>query len=180
MRIQKENSIALLIDIQEKLFPSVHHGDALIENVQKLLAGLRVLQVPIIYSEQYPKGLGGTLESLRNNLVDATYVTKTSFSCCAAEDFIPTLEQYARKVVLVMGIETHICVQQTVLDLLEKEYQPVVVADCVSSRKDYNKEIALERMRQEGAVITTVESILYEMMGSAKAPEFKQILEIIK
>ncbi len=180
MKILKEHSVALVIDIQEKLFPPMAEGDVTLQAVQKLIQGLKVLSVPLIYSEQYPQGLGVTLPALQPLLVGAKYLTKSSFSCCQAADFIPALELYNRRNVLISGIEAHICVLQTVLDLIDRGYQPIVVADCITSRQLFHKEVAIERMRQEGAIITTVESLLYEMMGTAKDAAFKEILNIIK
>ncbi len=180
MRILKEDSVALIIDIQEKLFPVMSESEKLLQNCLKLIDGLKVLSVPLIITQQYTKGLGPTLPSVSAKINGFSYYEKTAFSCLdepAVEDKLALINKHN---VVLCGIETHVCVLQTCIDLLEKGYKPVVVEDCVSSRNLNDRNVALERMRMEGAVITTYESLLFEMTRRAGSEIFKQISGIVK
>ncbi|HER09089.1 MAG TPA: hydrolase [Bacteroides sp.] len=180
MRIEKEESAGLVIDIQERLFPHMDQHALLLENMLVLLKGLAALEVPVLLTEQYPKGLGPTLEEIRQSPGIPVPIIKGAFSCCDEPAFRMTLEQTARRKVIICGIEAHVCVLQTVIDLLEYGYVPVVVADCISSRKAGDKELALERMRTEGAVVTSMESILFELARVSGTEEFKTISRLVK
>jgi nicotinamidase-related amidase len=180
MRLTKQDSIGLIIDMQEKLFPHMLNQELLEENIQKLLRGLDVMDIPVLVTQQYTKGLGETLETVTGNIADFKYTEKKSFSCCKAGDFVRQLKDYDRTYVIVAGIESHVCVLQTVLDLKVMGFVPVVLEDCVSSRNQNDKEIAVARMRSEGAIISTVESVLFELCQTAEAEEFKTISKIVK
>jgi nicotinamidase-related amidase len=180
MRIPVEQSVALIIDIQEKLFPHMQEWQVLLENCRKLIRGLTVLNVPFILTEQYPEGLGPTIEPLKILLPDTEPLEKISFSCCNNEKFNVALAMLKRKKVIIAGIEAHVCITQTVVDLLEQTYQPVVIEDCISSRKMNDKVIAVQRMRQEGTIISTCESILFELCRQAGSEKFKAISRIVK
>jgi len=180
MKVIKENTLAVLIDFQERLFPHMQNQDALKQNTVRLIRGLQALQVPLIVTQQYTKGLGETISDFCNTIGDFDPVEKISFSCCGNGDFMDQLEWQNKKFVIIAGIEAHVCVLQTVLDLLSGEYVPVVAADCISSRKAYDKEVAIERMRDEGAIITTYESILFELVEAAGTDVFKAISKIVK
>ncbi|MBN2613335.1 MAG: isochorismatase family protein [Bacteroidales bacterium] len=131
-------------------------------------------------TQQYTKGLGETVSELGQHLGDMRKIEKLSFSCCGEPVFLQQLESTGKKTVIVAGIETHVCVLQTVLDLLELGYQPVIVEDCTSSRKFNDKKIALERMRDEGTIITTFESLLFELCKVAGNEKFKAISKLVK
>lgn len=180
MRILKENTAALIIDMQERLFPHIYQNQQLQKNCAILIKGLKLLEIPLLLTEQYSKGLGATIAPIQILLEENTPLEKMAFSCCGSEDFMKNLQAVNKKFVVICGIEAHVCVQQTVIDLLEKNYQPVVIADCISSRKEADKNIALERMRQAGAVITSYESILFELCRVAGTEQFKQISKLVK
>jgi nicotinamidase-related amidase len=180
MRILKENSAGLIIDIQEKLFPFIFENEQLTRNTQILIEGLKVLDVPLIVTQQYTKGLGETITPVAESLGDFKYLEKTAFSCCDDNGFNIELAETNRKFIIITGIETHVCVLQTTIDLLEKNFIPVVVEDCVSSRRLNDKNFAIERMRREGAVITTYESILFELLRYSGTDQFKAISKLVK
>ena len=176
MRIEREQTAALVIDYQEKLVPVMHEEKSLIQNSSILLAGLQLLGVPMVITQQYTKGLGMTVEEIVDAAGTKEYVDKISFS--ALECVKDQIQD--KKFIVVCGIEAHICVLQTVLDLIAEGYTPVVVADCVSSRKANDKKIALKRMRDEGAIVTTYESILFELLKVAGTEESKRIQRLVK
>jgi nicotinamidase-related amidase len=180
MRILKEESCGLVIDIQERLFPHIHQREILEKNTEILIKGLRILEVPILVTEQYRKGLGLTIPSVQSALIEFNAIEKMAFSCCDNNDFISSLKILNRKNIIISGIETHVCVLQTVMDLITQGYQPVVVEDCVSSRKENDKKMAIHRMRQAGAVISTYESILFELARISGTDKFKAISKLVK
>ena len=180
MRILKEHTSAIVIDIQERLFPHIYDHKALEKNVNILIQGLNLLKIPVIVTEQYRKGLGPTIESVSGNLIDFHPIEKMSFSCCDESKFLKDLMLKNSKHVIIAGIETHVCVLQTVIDLVDNGFHPVVVEDCVSSRKANDKHMAIERMRSEGAIISTYESILLEICRIAGNDTFKAISQLIK
>ena len=180
MRILRENTTGLIIDIQERLFPYIHENEKISKNTSILIQGLKVLGVPIVVTQQYTKGLGSTLPELVEVLETGDYLEKVAFSCCDDGGFMDELKGLARNFVVIAGIESHVCVLQTTIDLLEKGFQPVVVEDCVSSRSPNDKSIAVQRMRAEGAMITTYESILFELLRYSGTSEFKEISRLVK
>ena len=176
MRILGEEAIALVVDYQEKLVPVMSEREVLIDRSQILLQGLKILSIPMIITQQYTKGLGTTVESLVAIVGTEDYIEKISFSAYEqVKDHIA-----GKKFVIVCGIESHICVLQTVIDLAAAGYVPVVVEDCISSRQKNDKEIALRRMSQEGAIITTSESLLFELLRVAGTDTSKKIQRLIK
>lgn len=176
MRIERENTVALVIDYQEKLVPVMQNKEALIHNAGILLEGLRVLEVPMIITQQYTKGLGTTVKEITDAIGHDEYVEKISYS---AYELVKEQIQ-GKRFVIVCGIESHICVLQTVIDLVAEGYVPVVVEDCISSRKANDKEVALERMKKEGAILTTYESILFELLKAAGTDTSKKIQRLIR
>lgn len=180
MRILRDQTAAVMIDIQEKLYPVMYNKEALLDRLVILVKGLKLLKIPVVAAQQYTKGLGETIEPLRSLFSDFTIVEKTCFSCCDEPVLMDEITALDKKSIIVAGIESHVCVLQTVTDLLEKGYTPVVIADCISSRNPYDKEIAVERMRSEGAVITTCESILFELCRTSGAEEFRSISKLVK
>ena len=180
MRIIKDETTAVIIDVQERLQPHMQNSDALTHNIITLVQGLKILGVPTLLTQQYTKGLGPTIEPLAQELGAVSAIEKVCFSCCDEPVFIQALEKLGRRFIIVAGIEAHICVLQTVLDLVSAGYTPIVVENCLSSRKENDKRVAVGRMRQEGAIITTVESILFELCRFAGNDTFKAISKLIK
>ncbi|MFN8578982.1 MAG: hydrolase [Candidatus Sericytochromatia bacterium] len=181
MRILKDDTLAVVIDIQERLFPHIYEHDKLLENCIKLISGLQTLEIPLVITEQYTKGLGFTLEPIIKQLENSYKpIEKIDFSCYGSEDFAQILKKYNKRNIIIFGIETHVCVLQTTLDLLENGYNPIIIEDCVSSRKINDKNIAINRMRQEGAIISSLESILFELCRKAGSDNFKSISKLVK
>lgn len=180
MRIDREDSTALVVDIQEKLFPHMFQKELFLQRCLVLLEGLKILGIPVIRTEQYPRGLGPTLREIHQVVKPEASMEKISFSCCDEPDFRMALEQSGRKKILICGIETHVCILQTALDLLHAGYLPVIVTDCVSSRREEDKRVALQRMGQEGAILTTSESLLFELTRFAGTEQFKAISKLVK
>jgi nicotinamidase-related amidase len=180
MRILFEDTAAVVVDIQERLLPHIYKWEETLQNCLKLIEGLQVLSVPLVVTQQYTKGLGNTDASIVNKITEFSYIEKISFSCYGEPKFRDRIKSLGKKSIILCGIETHVCILQTCLDLIDEGYQPVVVEDCVSARKPNDKVIAIERMRQEGARITTLESILFELTQCAGTDTFKQISRIVK
>ena len=180
MRIHPEDTAAVVVDIQERLLPHIHQWEQTLQNCLKLIDGLQVLSVPLLVTQQYTKGLGPTDPSIVNKISGFSHIEKNTFSCCGEPVFMEKLSLLQKKYIILCGIETHVCVLQTCIDLLEEGYMPVVVEDCVSSRKPNDKAIAIGRMRQEGARVTTLESILFELTRSAGTDTFKSISKLVK
>ena len=175
-----QDASLLIVDVQGKLARLMHEKEALFENLQKLIKGVQVLNVPILWVEQNPAGLGPTIPEIAGLLADVTPISKMSFNSCRNAQFVVTLEALNRRQVLIAGIETHICVYQTAASLLDMGYEVQVVADAVSSRKPGNQTIGLERMRDAGATLTSVETALFELLEVAEGDAFKAILDIVK
>jgi len=178
MRIKAEDTQLLMVDIQEKLFPHIESQDALRKKVITLLEGVKTLDVPIRAARQYPKGLGNTIQELTEYFPQ--YYDKITFSCCGSEKLLEELHKTGRKNIIITGIEAHICVLQTVIDLKALGFTPIVVVDAIGSRDRREYEIALKRMEAEGAVLTTVESILFELCYAAGTEQFKIISRLVK
>lgn len=172
----------LVIDIQEKLLPLILHHDRAVQSCTKLLNGVSVFSVPVVVTEQYPKGLGKTVSPIGDicRAGDSRVIEKPTFSAWAEPAVREVLLALDRPQIIVVGIEAHVCVQQSVLDLVSRDYDVFVCADAVGSRGRFDYERALERMRQEGAWVTTVESVLFELCHRCDTPEFKRMLEVIK
>ena len=154
--------------------------EALLKKCLMLIEGLKVLNVPLVITEQYPKGLGSTIEEISALLGQDPVIEKIAFSCCDEPAVMQNAAMLHRKTIIICGIEAHVCVLQTVVDLHAAGYTAVVAEDCISSRSPEDKRVALERMRAEGAVITTCESILFELARVAGTDEFKTISRLVK
>jgi nicotinamidase-related amidase len=175
-------TVLLLVDVQGRLARIMHDQASLFNSLEVLIKGMQILEVPIIWMEQIPSKLGGTVEEIRS-LMDATGaapIAKDCFSCCNEPKFMESLTALSRKQVLITGIESHICVFQTTCDLIDKGYDVQVVSDCVSSRTLENKNIGLQRMMQCGASITSVEMALFELMKYARGDHFKKMVSLVK
>ena len=180
MRVLREQTAGLVIDIQEKLFPFISGHESLALNAGILIKGLQALQVPIIVTEQYTRGLGPTIQPVQQLISNEQPIEKLAFSCCDEPVFMKHLAALDKKFIIISGIESHVCVLQTTLDLLERNYVPVVVEDCISSRRLNDKILAVNRMRRSGAIITTYESILFELLRFSGTEEFKAISKLVK
>jgi nicotinamidase-related amidase len=175
-----DNTVLVVVDVQEKLSRAMHEKEALLESTVKAVAGARILGLPVIRTEQNPNGLGPTVPEVAELLSDSPVVTKLSFSCCGEPNFLEQLAALNRRQVLVLGIESHVCVYQTVADLLEDGYEVQVIADAVSSRTPENKAIGLARCKELGASITSAETALFELLKKAEGDKFKQMLKVVK
>ena len=180
MKIKAEDCVFVQVDVQEKLFPHISNKEELEKNLLILIKGLKLHNIPIIVNEQYKKGIGETISSLKELTDSYPHFEKTTFSCCGNEDGLAAIKVTGKKFVILAGIETHVCVLQTALDLLEEGLQPVLVTDCVNSRKEKDKEMAIMRLVQAGVIPTTYESLLFELTVNAKNPSFKEISSLVK
>lgn len=178
-----QHSQLLIIDIQERL-ASAMPADILanvIKNNTILLNAAEELDIPVIHSEQYPKGLGNTVNAIAEQIPkESSALTKTSFSCSDAEGFNDLIAKHKRQQIIISGIESHICVLQSAIQLQHKGYAVYVVEDAVCSRKKLNHKNAIERLRQSGVIITNAESVIFEWLRDAKHPKFKTISNLIK
>lgn len=172
------DSALLVIDVQEKLVPRIAGADVLLKNIAFLIDGARLLDVPVTATEQYPKGLGPTVPELASRL--PTRPDKVAFSCCAIPAVVEGFQQAARPKVVLAGIETHVCVMQTALDLLARDFRVYIPVDAVGSRYPIDHEHALRRLEKAGAIITTSETTVFEWLGGANHPRFKQISVLIQ
>ncbi len=170
----------VLVDVQTKLAPAMHDKEVLLVNLERLVRGVRILGVPILWTEQNPVGLGSTLPEFADLLPDQKPVSKFSFSCCGSEQFRNELNALKRKNLLIAGIEAHVCVYQTAADLIHLQYEVQIVADAVASRTPENKRIGLEKSKSVGASLTSTETVLFELLKDAKNEKFKEIVKIVK
>lgn len=180
MRILKEHTVGLVIDIQERLVPVMEESEQFIENCQKLIQGLQILGLPLVVTQQYTKGLGETVGEIKSVISNFEYIEKMSFSCFDEPVVAEKLAYSSAENVIICGIESHVCVLQTAIDLKGAGYNPIVVMDCVSSRSLDNVDLAAERFRHEGILMTSLESILFELTRSSDAAEFKEISKLVK
>ncbi len=190
-RIKREDVVLVVVDFQGKLLPAVRKREELEETMVRLIQGCRVLGTDIIVTEQYPKGLGRTVPAIDAALTEPLFegevpaaqytpIEKTAFSAMRDAAFVEKLQAIGKKTVLLCGIEAHICTQQLCMDLLEEGYNVFVIEDGISSRSKHNKKVACTRMTAAGAVLTTYEAALYEMLERKDSPAFKMISKIVK
>ena len=170
--LDRDRAALVVVDVQEAFRPAVQDFDDVVENTRRLMEGAKVLGIPVIVTEQYPKGLGRTVEELG----EVSAVEKSCFSAARADGF----ELDGRDQALICGIETHVCVSQTAHDLLERGVEVHVAADAVTSRTDANRQVGLHKMEQSGAIVTSVETALFELLGAAGSEEFKQVQRLVK
>ena len=180
MRIEREKSIGLIIDIQDRLFPVMDGKENLLSNCIRLIEGLQILGIPLTVTQQYTRGLGSTLNEISVLIPQFSPIEKNTFSCMDEPVFAVYLSNSGKTNVIICGIESHVCVLQTAVDLRENGYHPIVIADCVSSRKTEEKQIALNRFLSEGIRVSTAESILFELTRTAGTAEFKAISKLVK
>ena len=182
VNLTREETALLVVDVQERLFSVMEPGrrDATVKNIKILVAAAQRLGLPLLVSEQYPKGLGHTLPELKEGFVGVEPVEKVTFSCCAAEGFSDRLRGSGARNVIVTGIETHVCVLLTALDLLGAGYAVYVPADAVCSRARENYEIALSQLKDAGAVITSTETLFFQLLGRSDTDDFRALQHLIK
>ena len=178
--LTKETTGLIVIDIQGKLANIVDNSELLISNSEKLIKGAQTLNLPVLWLEQNPDKLGRTTPDLYDILVPITPISKYTFDACGEQVFIQKLRDANITTWLLCGIETHICVYQTALSLINLGFDVEIVADCVSSRTEFNKELAIAKLASKGVDITSLEMCLYELLVDCRTAEFKEILRLIK
>jgi nicotinamidase-related amidase len=175
--VKRSDCVLLVVDVQDRLIDTIAEHAAVVQSIKSLVKAAQTLGIPILATEQ--EKLGNTVPDIKSLLTSNT-LPKITFSCCGDATFLSNLNATHRKVVIVSGIETHICVVQTALDLLKHGFRVLVVRDATSSHAIIDRETAFERVRDAGAIITTTEAIIYELTEKAGTREFKKILEIVK
>ncbi|HXZ42816.1 MAG TPA: hydrolase [Terriglobales bacterium] len=180
--LEAEHCALIVIDIQQKLLPPIFEKDRLVKNSQLLIRLAGILKIPTLMSTQYAKGLGKTVPEIASLLPETEAIDKQMFSCFGSDVFCSVLKRLPgnRNTILLCGMESHICVTQTALGALREGYIVHVASDAVSSRTEWNWHIGLERMRAAGAVISSTEMIIYELLRSSGAPAFKELLPYLK
>jgi isochorismate hydrolase len=179
-RLKRDDSLLIIVDIQERLAVAMSEKERVVINTRHLIEASKLLNVPLLVTEQYPKGLGPTVPELKEALTMTPPIEKLTFSCCGETFFVEAVEETNRKQIILVGMETHVCVLQTCIDLLSAGYTVHVVADAICSRSDYNYRTAIEYMRDAGAVITCTETVLFQLLEKAGSEEFKAISKRIK
>ena len=178
--LEVQNCCLIVVDVQGTLAQLMTDKDALFKNIQILIQAARILEIPILWCQQVPEALGPTLPEIAGLLAGTAPIDKASFSCCGEEKFNAELNSLAREQVLLCGIETHVCIYQTAMDLMEGGLDVTILADAVSSRTARNREIAMTRLAGEGAHVSSTEMALFELLKTAKHPQFRQIAKLVK
>lgn len=178
--LDASDTLLLVIDVQERFRPAMKGFDSMVAGCARLIKTFQALDLPIVVTEQYPKGLGETVPELKVELGELHPLEKTIFSSYGCTGVPEQIAQSKARQILVCGIETHVCVNQTVHDLLAAGYQVHVAVDAVESRHDHDRDLAVRRMKQSGAVLTTTETAAFELMADAKHEKFKQIQALFK
>lgn len=178
--LNSDDSILIVIDVQGNLAHKMHEKEVLFDSLVKMIRGAQVLEIPIICVEQNPKGLGETIPVVADLLTDYPKVSKSTFSCVGDEGFLRQFEKTSKNQVILVGIESHVCVYQTALDLLNKAYQITIITNAISSRTKENKLLAMQNLREAGAKMSSVEMALFEMLKKAEGSQFKEIIKILK
>lgn len=178
--LDRNKTVLVVIDMQEPFLRGIFERDRVVSCVLSMVRAAKALDVSIVTTLQYQARMGDVIPELAEILPDSNRIDKTTFSCCGVETFIEQLNSFERRTAVICGVETHICVNQTALDLVEMGYKVHVPADAVSSRHETDWQIGLEKMRQSGVVITSKEMAIFELLRDAACPEFKQILELVK
>ena len=180
MLIERHKSCLLVVDVQEKLAPAMADPAGVIRNTGILMRAAARLAVPLVVSEQYPQGLGTTVPELRALAPDSARIAKLNFSCAADPALQQRIKEAQRSLIVIAGLEAHVCVLQSALGFRQAGYEIVVVADAISSRAPANREAALQRLRENGVEVATTEMVLFEWLGQAGTPEFKELSRLIK
>jgi nicotinamidase-related amidase len=178
--IKKDDCVLLVLDIQGTLFTTMYKKDEMLEVSLKMIEFAKKTGIPIVATEQYPKGLGPSLPEIQKALPEVEFMPKTSFSCFGEEKFDAKLRALGRKTVIVVGMETHICVNQTTLDGIAKGYHMYLIADAITSFSKFDTKMAFRRLRAAGATIATSEMAMFEILRVAKTPDFKKCFDMLK
>ena len=178
--LESKTTILVIIDVQGKLAQIMHDREDLVKNLQILISGVKLLEIPIIWMEQLPDKLGPTIPEIQELLPDMEPIVKDVFSCAKNEEFNGRLQELHGHDIILAGIESHVCVYQTAMDLLGQDFTVHVAADAVSSRTDSNKQLGLERMLLEGVVQTSVEMVLFELQAVATGDRFRKLAKLVK
>jgi len=173
-------TVLVVVDVQEKLLPYVADKENVTKNLQMLIKFAHIMDIPIVLTEHYPKGLGRTVPEIKEVLKEYKPIEKVIFSCFGSDEFKTRLKELGAKTLMLTGIESHICVEQTALDAMNSGYEVHVISDAIASRTPRNLEIGIEKMRQFGAVISSTEMAMYEIMERADTKEFKEVLSLVK
>ncbi|MEM1581763.1 MAG: hydrolase [candidate division WOR-3 bacterium] len=178
--MSRENAVLLIIDVQEKLFPLISDKENILQNIRKLIRFAGIISMPVILTEQYPKGLGPTIPEVKELLPEVQPIEKMEFSCFGSERFREVLKKLGVKTLVIAGIETHICIVQTSIEGVNNGYEVCVISDASSSRNPEDRRIAFERMRQSGIIVASTEMLIYELLKKAGTQEFRDALKIIR
>jgi nicotinamidase-related amidase len=178
--LDRQKAVLVVVDFQEKLLPTIPVTDAILPQAIKLIRFARKFDIPILWTEQYPRGLGSTVPEIATELEGLTPIEKTSFGCMGDVGFERALENTGRKQLLLTGVETHVCMMQTALAAVEQGYEVYVPRDAVASQEKRQYKAGLRRMEQAGVVLGTTQMILFELLREAGTPEFKQALPLLK
>ncbi|MEX2751052.1 MAG: hydrolase [Candidatus Freyarchaeota archaeon] len=178
--LSREHAALVIIDVQEKLWAVMQDKEKIVQNILKLIDFARIVGLPIILTEQYPKGLGPTIKQIREKLPDIAPIEKTVFDCFGAEGFREKLGELKVSTLILVGIESHVCVTQTALSGLDNNLRVCVVSDAISSRTRENCQVGIERMRNSGAIISSTEMLMFELLKDAKSREFKEAQNLLK
>jgi len=177
--LSPKGSVLVVVDVQEKLLPFIADEEMVVKNIVKLIKFAKIIGMPIVLTEQYPKGLGSTVREIRELTTDLQPITKLPFSCFGSEEFKESLRRLGASTLIIVGIEAHVCVNQTALNALEN-YKVHVISDATSSRTKENWQVGIERMAREGVTISSTEMLIYELLATAGTEEFKRSFELIK
>jgi nicotinamidase-related amidase len=178
MRLTPHHSALCVIDVQEKLIPTIPTGQHITTECCRLVESANLFDTPVLVTEQYPKGLGATVAPIAMKLIHQKAIEKLSFSCCGTPNFLDQIPQDV-ETLIVCGIETHICVAQTVLDVLQLGFRVCIAVDAVGSRREDDHTVALSRLEGSGAVLSTTEAILFELCATAENPAFKKLQRLV-
>ena len=178
--LDSSDAVLVVVDVQDSLLKAIFESERVVRNTVRLIEAAKVFSIPVLVTLQNARRLGDCTDSVAVVLPDNARIDKMCFSCCGNEDFVAALEQTGRRQVLMCGVETHVCINQTVHDLLDMGYVVHVPKDAVSSRTSDNWNIGIEKMRDSGCIIASTETAIFELMKDASRPEFKQILPIVK
>ncbi len=179
-RVHRAKAGLVVVDIQERLLPAIFEKERVLQNSVRLIKAAQILKVPVLATEQYRKGLGVTVSEVAQAIEAFSPLQKITFSACGAERWSAIMEARGLSQFILCGVEAHVCVTQTCLDLLEAGYRVFVVADAISSRTPENHRLGVERMRHAGAVIVSTEMTIFELLQKAGTEEFKRVLELVK
>ena len=178
--LNEKDCCLIIVDVQGKLAGLMHDKETLFKNIRILIQSAKILNIPVLWCQQVPAALGPTVPQIAELLTGTEPINKSCFSCCLNDEFNSKLKSLGRKQILLAGIETHVCIYQTALDLLANGFEVDVVADAVSSRTLDNKQIALNRIASEGANISSAEMALFEILRTSDHPRFRQIAKLVK